>query len=105
MFVLLPLFAGLLKGTFRRRFYIEHLIFALHAPAFVFLLLTLAVLLPFLGGWPTLAGAIYLLAALRVVYKQSWGWILLKGFLLFNIYVILLALASAAVIFLAFWHL
>jgi len=48
MFVLLPLFAGMLKLLYmrRKRFYVEHFVFALHAHAFTFLIFTLLLLMP-----------------------------------------------------------
>jgi hypothetical protein len=53
MFVLMPLFALLLKFTyfFKRRLYMEHLIVALHSHAFLFLSLMLGMLLYLLNGW------------------------------------------------------
>src|SRR5690606_36272091 len=60
MFLLLPVFALLLKGFYLRRdwYYSEHLVFALHTHAFAFVVFTLvAVLLGFAGGarWATAA--------------------------------------------------
>jgi hypothetical protein len=48
MFVLLPLFAGLLKLFYarRKRFYVEHFVFALHVHSFIFLVFTLLLLIP-----------------------------------------------------------
>ncbi|AIF49492.1 DUF3667 domain-containing protein [Dyella japonica] len=53
LFVLMPLFALLLKFTylFKRRLYMEHLIVALHSHAFLFLSLLLGMLLYGLYGW------------------------------------------------------
>ncbi len=92
MFVLLPAFALLLRVTYWRtkRLYVSHLIFALHTHAFVFLLLTAALLLPSALHGPALGisaalTAAYLLAALKVVYRQAWGRTLLAfGWLGFN---------------------
>jgi hypothetical protein len=46
MFLALPLFAAWLKVMYRRRFYAEHLVFALHLHAFLFAVGTLLLLLP-----------------------------------------------------------
>ncbi|EIL90599.1 DUF3667 domain-containing protein [Rhodanobacter spathiphylli] len=53
MFVLIPVFAGLLKlfYVFRRRLYMEHLIVALHSHAFMFMSLLLITLVGMLSTW------------------------------------------------------
>jgi hypothetical protein len=76
MFVMLPLFAALLKVLYfrGRRFYVEHFVFALHLHAFSFLtyLAMIAV------RWPPVVAVlwlwmfIYLFAALKRVYRQGW---------------------------------
>jgi hypothetical protein len=75
MFLLLPIFALLLKLIYIRshRLYIEHLVFSLHWHAFVFLMLTLLMLSPWapLSIAALLAIPISLFAAMRTVYKQS----------------------------------
>lgn len=73
MFVLLPVFALLLKLAYARsgRFYVQHFIFALHTHAFAFLLLTLS--LPFadtpVQGLVLLWIAAYSFLAMRRVYQ------------------------------------
>jgi hypothetical protein len=75
MFVLVPLYALLLKLLYlrRRRFYVEHFVFSMHVHAFAFLML-----IPFVfvkGGW--LTGAIllwmplYVFLAMKRVYGQG----------------------------------
>ncbi len=109
----IPLFALVLKilYVFKRRFYIEHLIFALHTHAFVFLstviiigigfLLALkshsltAVTCTFLG----FAVVAQLLVAIRRVYRQNWLATLFKFLLGSLIYLILLSLAFAVTAF------
>jgi len=87
MFVFLPLlaFTNLLLYVFRRRKYVEHLLFYTHFHAFAFLLLTLQMLVMFVLGWfdslrfvgslVKFASVAYLFAALyksmRHVYRQS----------------------------------
>lgn len=84
MFLLLPVFALLLKLIYLRRgwFYSEHLVFALHTHAFAFLVFSaLAVLIGFLGDatwvkWIArvllLSLPIYFYVAQKRVYGQSW---------------------------------
>lgn len=99
MFVLLPVVALLFKFCylFARKYYIEHLIFALHNHAFVFVSLLLILLASVGMSW---AGAheqdqlrealrwflivvsswipLYLLISLRTVYRQNWFLTLIK---------------------------
>ena len=98
MFVLMPLFALLLKVfyLFKRRLYVEHLIVALHSHAFLFLNMLLGVLVHMLAdgvrphapwlaaplGWIYaglwLWAPIYLLLMQKRVYRQGWPMTLLK---------------------------
>lgn len=94
MFLILPLFAVLLKGLYHRtgRLYMEHLIFALHFHAFAFLVLSghtlldplvqaaragggvvavLMVMMLLVDGVLQLAVPVYLYLALRRVYHQG----------------------------------
>jgi hypothetical protein len=76
MFIMLPLFAALLKVLYAgsRRFYVEHFVFALHLHAFAFL--TYLVMIGV--RWPPLVGVLWLwlfvygLVALKQVYGQGW---------------------------------
>lgn len=86
LFFLLPLMALVLKVLYplSRRYYVEHLLFVVHLHAFVFLILTLQVLLTRVGGWlgaPDLVDdvtgfvvlvylPVYLYKAMRRVYRQ-----------------------------------
>ena len=91
MFLMLPLYAAWLKCLYLRRFYAEHLVFALHLHAFLFALGTVILLLPdeategqgvitdmltgvgvFLNGTLKLLGAVYYLFALHTMYGQGW---------------------------------
>lgn len=78
MFVLLPLFALLLKFTyvFKRRLYMEHLIVALHSHAFLFLSLLLGMALYMLHGW-LVPHAPWLGPPLRWMLWALWAWSLL----------------------------
>ena len=83
MFLLLPLFALILKITFWRskKFYVEHLIYSFHFHCFLFLffgiLISLEILLPskVFGEWATLLATFYVIwyifRSLRVVYHRN----------------------------------
>lgn len=119
MFVMIPIFAGLLKlfYIFRRRLYMEHLIVALHSHAFMFLCLLLITAAGMLSTWlhPHAAwtGYIlgwvqallilwiptYLLIMQKRVYRQGWLMTLLKfwfvGWCYFWLLMLALAIAAA----------
>ena len=112
LFVLLPIFAVLLKlaYVFKRRLYMEHLIVALHSHAF----LCLAVLLligvseledaapaletpcSWIQGLLFLWMPLYLLLMQKRVYRQGWIMTLLKYLVLGTSYMMLLGLGVAA---------
>jgi hypothetical protein len=76
VFLLLPLFAAMLKLLYirRDRYYAEHFVFALHVHAFVFIMFTIAIILPWDWITPALLlwVATYIWLALRRVYRQGW---------------------------------
>jgi hypothetical protein len=79
MFILLPVFAAVLKLLYirRRRYYAEHFVFLLHVHSFVFLLATVMLLLRrWVAGWLELALSawilVYILLAMKRVYGQGW---------------------------------
>ncbi|OOG51331.1 DUF3667 domain-containing protein [Rhodanobacter sp. C01] len=98
MFVLIPVFAILLKlfYVFRRRLYMEHLIVALHSHAFIFLSLLLIAVTGMLSTWlrPHAAWTgyamgllqtalilwipTYLLVMQKRIYRQGWPMTVLK---------------------------
>jgi hypothetical protein len=88
MFVLLPLFALWLKILYRKRFYADHAIFALHVHCFAFVVLLITLLLDnFVNtdqftSWGVLLIGIYLWLALKNTYQQSYRRSFLKTFLL-----------------------
>ena len=99
--LLLPIFALLLKLFWRRRYYAEHLVFALHYHAFALILLTPGNLLPGAAGRSATGIALILclvglFLALRRVYGEGIGRTLLKFFALCFTYSILLSLGIAA---------
>ena len=103
-FLMLPVFALLLKLIYIRsgRLYIEHLILGLHTHAFLFIVLIVATLL-FLSGVSLLVftgsllvsfgPALYLLVALRRVYRQRWLVTVAKTVALVATYGVVLLLA------------
>ena len=112
MFALLPLFALLLKlayvGRARRypnrpRRYAAHLVFGAHNHAFLFLVVSLLVLLP--GGLLHTAlviGAIvYLLFSMHVVYGGRWSGVLARSAVIFIVYMIFFVMAVACLLVVA----
>lgn len=123
MFVLLPVVALIFKFwyLFARRFYIEHLILALHNHAFIFVCLIIALLLEVAEEWfVTREMAVgeqitiwlnaviavwiplYLLVSLRHVYRQNWFLTLAKGVVIGICYITLLGTITAMVAVLSF---
>lgn len=123
MFVLLPIVALLLKFwyAFAKKFYVEHLIFALHNHAFVFVSLLILVSANSYAGWadPGENGLItsivnfinvvlfawipiYMFISLKRVYQQGWGLTLLKFSCIGICYIVLLALTTSFVALLSF---
>ncbi len=98
MFVLMPVFALLLKLLYRRseQFYLSHLIFAVHFHAFVFLVF-IVVLLIYITSELKLSSIflvfipIYLFQCLKRVYSESFWMRLIKSFVLSLINVLILA--------------
>jgi len=123
MFVLLPIVALLFKFwyLFAGRYYIEHLIFALHNHSFLFIMLFIVMLLNAVAGWAEPAGVgrittavswagigvgvwipLYFLISLKRVYQQGWGMTLAKYCLIGLSYMMLLSFATAFVALLGF---
>jgi hypothetical protein len=118
MFILLPVVALIFKFwyLFAKRYYIEHLIFALHNHAFLFVSLTLILLADIgkslfaadglaagsevmkwvmiaIGSWIPL----YLLISLRVAYRQNWFLTLCKYGVIGLSYLTLLVIVTSGV--------
>ena len=111
IFLLLPIFALLLKFAylFKGMFYTEHLVVAVHNQCFLYAMLLIHSILPFILGeswsaWPQFFIGVwipvYLLLSLKRVYQQSWPFTCLKYFILSASYGVLLAggMAIAAVV-------
>ena len=100
MFILVPIFALLLKLLYRKRggFYIQHLIFALHYHAFAFLLFTFMIGLYVIGvSALTVPIAfvlpVYLFFAMKRVYGQSAARTLFKAITLMAGYLMALMIS------------
>ena len=91
LFFLLPIFALFLKILYRKRFYIEHLIFSIQFYNFFFLFGSIFLLIRLIPFFKNSGGALYILLPLlylflsmRNVYQQS----RLKTFMKFGIFII-----------------
>jgi len=123
IFIMLPLIALLFKlwYPFARRYYVEHLIHALHNHAFLFLVFTLLLCANSLAGWldPQATGwqaksarglsvalwcwiPCYLLLSLKTVYRQGWVMTLTKFSLIGISYLVLLAVVTSLAAALSF---
>lgn len=110
MFLLMPFFALLLMLAYRKRqpYYVPHLYFSIHFHAFVFLLLSVVVLLQALhvtaidavADVLTLASLPYLFVAARRVYGGGWGVTTLKCGTIAIVYWIALMLTILGLVFL-----
>lgn len=112
LFVLMPLFAVMLKFfyIFKRRYYMEHLIVAIHSHAFLSLSMLVISLLGLARlafpaaatplGWLIWAAIawmpIYLLLMQKRVYRQNWFMTLIKYAVIGNCYSVLIGFAIAA---------
>lgn len=98
---IIPLAALMLKIIYirRKRTYVEHLVFSLHVHAFLFLLQALAAIVFYWFDTPAFLWAtipltiIYFVVALKRVYRQGWGKTLIKTWLLFLGYTMILSTA------------
>ncbi len=98
-----PVFALLLMLLFARsgRYYVEHLVFALHVHAFGFVLAALALPLFGVRPVPLLAMAlllVYLYVGLWTAYETRWWTAVLRLIVLLMVHSVVLTLASATII-------
>jgi len=105
LFVLLPVFAWIVALFFRRRRFSQHLVFALHLHAAVFVLMSLAqplnltknqVIVSIAGILTLVLLGVYALMAFRTVYREGWGRILIKSAAIAPVYAAALALTMVA---------
>lgn len=105
LFVLLPVSAGIVALFYRRRPRSQHLVFALHLHAATFVLMSIVQPLN-LTKKPTIVAAggllmlvvfgVYALMAFRRVYRERWGWVLIKSAAIAPLYAAALALTMVA---------
>ncbi|MGB5332400.1 MAG: DUF3667 domain-containing protein [Woeseiaceae bacterium] len=103
MFVLLPMFALLMKVVYRQRLYFDHLIFSLHLHTAAYVILAMMMPLEALASRHPIPVLIqfallgYLLAyfvmALRRVYSSGWLTVALKSTVVLLVYGVLLSVA------------
>lgn len=110
MLCCIPLFAFILKILYIRkgRFYVEHLVYALHIHTFLYvavIITSLAVMganrtVPALGGWITgvmsCAIVVQIFLSIRRVYKQGWIMTMMKFLFGGLVYCVILVLAVGA---------
>jgi hypothetical protein len=110
MLCCIPLFAFILKILYIRkgRFYVEHLVYALHIHTFLYvavIITSLAVMganrtVPALSGWITglmvCAIVVQIFLSIRRVYRQNWFMTLVKFLFGGLVYCVILVLAVAA---------
>jgi hypothetical protein len=110
MLCCIPLFAFILKILYIRqgRFYVEHLVYALHIHTFLYVsvvITSLAVMganrtVPVLGGWITgllvCAIVVQIFLSIRRVYNQGWFMTMLKFLFGGFVYCVILVLAVGA---------
>ena len=105
MFVLLPVFAGVMKLIYvrRKRFYVEHFVFALHVHAFVFLTFAVSLLARHeaVSSVLMLWVMLYIYLAMKRFYGQGWFRTGAKYVLLGMLYNLILGAAFAITLILS----
>jgi hypothetical protein len=107
-FLLLPLYALGIKVLYRRqrKFYVDHLVYTFHLQSFVYIIISLVLLIPlFIDAsarrWTNdviiLATVLYLIFSLKYAYRQSWVKTILKS-VLATIYIIFITVTFVALI-------
>ena len=115
MFLMLPVFALLLKLLYirRGRLYMEHLIFSLHVHALAFFAFTAGVLLEqtsvgalnVAAPWVAASPLLYLILAMSHVYDQGFFKSSVKALILFTIYGLILTIGFTVLLLLAILYL
>lgn len=108
MFILLPLFALILKlvSIRSKKYYTEHLIYSIHVHSFLFLfgsiLILLKWMLPFVSGWIQFLGILvilwYIYRSMRTIYNSTRWRTVTKFLLLAFAYTFLLFLSGLTVV-------
>jgi len=114
LFLLMPIFALLLKLLFLRRrvYYIEHLIFSIHMHSFALLVLSVMILLSRITGEHNeyvlamlILIPVYFTPGMKRFYQQSYWKIIFKELILFFLYAVILIITLMAAGFLALYML
>jgi hypothetical protein len=104
IFLLLPFFAAVLKLLYRRRYYVEHMIFAVHLQTFAFMIFTAVLLVdavPLLARLLLLWVPVYVVMAMKHVYRQSVPKTLLKFAALGAVYLVGFGISMVSLILFA----
>jgi hypothetical protein len=105
MFVLLPVFASVMKLIYwrRKRFYVEHFVFALHVHAFVFLTFAVSLVSPYdeVDAVAMVWVMLYIYLAMKRFYAQGWFRTGVKYVLLGTLYNLILGAAFAVTLLLS----
>lgn len=125
MFILIPLFALILKAIYVRRkhLYVKHVVHAMHVHSFSYLMYALGLLVMFKIIQPSLFPSIdieqariitgisffvltstYTYFSFKRVYKQGWFKTLIKFWMVGFVYAILLQVFFYAEVFISFWY-
>lgn len=110
-FFMIPFMALILKLFFirdKRLYFVDHAVFALHLHSFIFIISLIGLLNPFEGVQDTVSiitmviCILYMILALRRVYKRSWGLSILIGLSTTALYFICLFLVLFLDLFILF---
>lgn len=106
MFLMLPLLALALALCYRRRFLVEHLVFAMHVQTFSFVVLALALVVPYAaaGIWLqlvlVLVQPVYGYVALKRFYGNGWIVTFIKGWIIWWLYFVIISSGMVVTFFL-----
>ena len=125
MFILIPLFAGVLKLIYIRRkhLYIKHIVHALHVHAFAYFIYAVGLVIMFklftpqvfpnmdheawrgvTAGLLFIGGSTYVYISFLRTYEQGWFKTLVKFNIVGAIYIIFLQIFFYAEVFISFWY-
>lgn len=105
LFLLMPVFALLLMMLHwrRKKYYVSHLVFAVNMHTFIFLVLTILLLIQFEAkGLLFLLIPFYTVLSMKKFYNQPWGKTILKFFILTALYNFVLLAAFVLVFVVSF---
>lgn len=105
LFLLLPIFALIMKLVYYRshKYYYEHFIAAIHYHVIIFIILLISLgifkldLSPLLNIGVFIGAFLYFAYSLKVVYDKSWANSILKAFIIFILYGMILLIIGIAI--------